>query len=128
MIKKSSLYSVEERVTGRRWLLRVNNENSKNETMLIEVCKVENNEKNKHSIAYVWKRAGFIPCVYSEWWSITTEVKDKDGNCYGRYNPQHKVNEEKTRLVINFDWLFNGCTSENLEKLINEALRQFFAA
>ena len=47
--------------------------------------------------------------------SISVYVTDKDGNCYGRYNPHELPKSHK----INFDWVLEG-TEENRIKILEE--------
>ena len=61
------------------------------------------------------------------YWSVEVYVTDTEGTCWGRYNPQTKLSEDKKRLVINFDWMFEA-TEENKEKILNEVYRLFSTA
>ena len=73
------------------------------------------------SIMNSWIKNGYIPKALPTWWSITVYVTDKDGNCYGRYNPQELPEFHK----INFDWVLEG-TEENRIKILEEIERLAF--
>ena len=49
------------------------------------------------------------------------EGENKDGNCYGRYNPQELPKSHK----INFDWVLYG-SEENRIKILEEIERLAF--
>lgn len=67
------------------------------------------------------------------WWHITTNVTDKDGYTWGRYNPQEKpevIKDEKGKIVlshnvIDFNWVLPA-TEENRQKTIAEVSRRAF--
>ena len=100
------------------WFYTFTDTNKKGEKVIIELSKCEDND-SKSSLSKLWKQNGYIDRVLDTYWCIQTYVKDTEGNSFGRYNPQHKLSEDKQRMVINFDWMFEA-TEENKEKLINE--------
>ena len=55
---------------------------------------------------------------------LYTYVTDKDGNCLGAYNPQHKRSEDGKREVVDFDYLPEA-TAEGYRLLIDETMRRF---
>ena len=55
---------------------------------------------------------------------LYTYVTDKDGNCWGCYNPQHKRSEDGKREVVDFDYLPEA-TAEGYRLLIDETMRRF---
>lgn len=67
------------------------------------------------------------------WWHITTYAYDKDGYCWGRYNPQEKPEikrDNKGKIIMNhdvvdFDWVLPA-TEENRQKIIAEVSRLAF--
>ena len=73
------------------------------------------------SIMNSWIKKGRIPKALPTWWSISVYVTDKDGNCYGRYNPQELPKSHK----INFDLMLEG-TEENRIKILEEIERLAF--
>ena len=118
-------YTIEQ-MAEKRWFLRFTDTNNKGETLTIELSKCEDSDFSK-SLPKLWAKGGYIDRVLETYWSIQTYVKDSEGRSWGMYNPQHKLNEEKTRMVINFDWMLEA-TEENKERLINEVYRLFSTA
>ena len=115
-------YTVEQ-MAEERWFYTFADVNKKGEKLIIELSKVQDDKDYKKSLPKLWAKGGYIDRVLESYWSIETYVKDSEGNSWGMYNPQHKLNEE-TRLVINFDWMFEA-TEENKERIINEVYRRF---
>lgn len=101
--------------------------NAKGEKIQLEITKCKN-PGGAHSLPYLWKKAGYIDRVLETYWSINTYATEDGGNgtCWGRYNPQTKLSEDKKRQVINFVWMFEA-TEENRLKLIAEVERLAFA-
>ena len=87
-------------------------ENKNGERIKVELSR---NRDESSSIMYNWVKSGYIPKALPTWWSIDLYVTDKDGNCYGRYNPQELPDSHK----INFDWVLEG-TEENRIKILEE--------
>lgn len=118
-------YTIEQ-MAETRWFYTFKGTNNKGEKLIIELSKCTN-PGGGHALPVLWKQHGFIDRVLETYWSIETYVKDTEGNCYGRYNPQHKLSDDNKRLVINFDLMFEA-TEENKEKLIDEVYRLFSVA
>ena len=114
-------------MAGTRWFLRFADTNKKGETLIIELSKCEDDKDYKKSLPKLWKKGGYIDRVLETHWSIETYVEDSEGRSWGMYNPQHKLSDDKKRMVIDFDWMFEA-TEENKEKLINEVYRIFLTA
>lgn len=125
-IKMKKEYIIEQ-MAETRWFFKFTDTNEKGEKLIIELSKCEDWKEGKNSLPKLWKKNGYIDRVLETYWSIETYVKDTENNSYGRYNPQHKLSEDKKRMVINFDWMFEA-TEENKEKLINEVYRLFSTA
>lgn len=109
-----------EQITETRSLYTFTEPNAKGEKIVAELVKCSN------SNPATWKKRGFIDKALETYWSIEVYVTDTEGNCWGRYNPQHKLSEDGKRMVINFDWIFEA-TEENKEKLIDETLKIFYS-
>lgn len=92
-------------------------ENKNGERIDVELSRI-NSECS--SIMNSWIKKGRIPKALPTWWSISVYATDKDGNCYGRYNPQELPN-----FNINFDWVLEG-TEENRIKILEEIERLAF--
>ena len=107
------------------WFYYFKEANEKGETFIIELSKCTNSGSN-NALPVLWKKNGYIDRVLETYWCLNTYVTDTERNCYGRYNPQHKLSEDKKREVLNFDWMFEA-TDENKEKLLDEALKIFYS-
>lgn len=125
MVEIMSKYTV-EKGCGSLTLYHVTEQNEKGETLLIELSECEN-PGGKNALPVLWKKSGFIDRVLDTYICIHTYVTDTEGNCYGRYNPQNKLSDDRKRYVINFDWMFEN-TEENKQKLIDECIRIFESA
>lgn len=115
-----------ERMAETRWFYTFLNTNEKGEKLVIELSKCFDNEL-KNSLPKLWNKKGYTNRVLKDYWCVNTYVKDTEGNSFGMYNPQHKLNETEKRMVINFDWMLEA-TEENKEKLINEVYKLFLLA
>ena len=93
-------------------------ENKKGECIDVELSRIR---AESSSIMDNWVKNGYIPKSLPTWWSIYVYVTDKDGNCYGRYNPQELPKSHNT----NFDWVLEG-TEENRIKILEEIERLAF--
>ena len=93
-------------------------ENKNGERIDVELSRIN---AEGSSIMNSWVKNGYIPKALPTWWSITVYVTDKDGNCYGRYNPQELPESHK----INFNWVLEG-TEENRIKILEEIERLAF--
>ena len=93
-------------------------ENKNGECIDVELSRIM---AESSSIMDNWVNNGYIPKALPTWWSIDVYVTDKDGNCYGRYNPQELPKSHK----INFDWVLEG-TEENRIKILEEIERLAF--
>lgn len=107
------------------WFYEFTEPNAKGETLIIELSKCDN-PGGSHALPILWKKHGFIDRVLETYWCISTYVRDTEGNCWGMYNPQHKLSEDGKRAVIDFCWMFEA-TEENKEKLLDEALKIFYS-
>lgn len=126
---------------GKGNLYRFTEQNKNGETIefSIERCGDWHNPKDKHALPYLWKKNGYINRVLPNYWHVSTYATDKNGNCYGVYNPQEKQihrtyqeytgktykTVEQTRNVIDFDFMFEA-TEENKQKIIAEIEKRAF--
>lgn len=95
--------------------------NKKGEKIIFELhkCYYDN-----HTLPNLWKKNGYTNHLYNSVIWADCEVIDKEGNCRRKYEPTSKLSEDKKRLVINFDWMFE-VSEENEKKLFNEIVRRF---
>jgi hypothetical protein len=89
--------------------------------LLVDVCKCIPDNTSANSLPILWKKHAYTSSVLSSYWSIIVYAYDKNGNCWGKYNPQIIPNANK----INFDWMLEA-TDENLKKLLDEVERLAF--
>lgn len=99
-------------------------ENKKGEKIIIELSKCFYDNKNKNSLPNLWKKHGYTSHLYNSVIWVDCEVTDKKGNAKRKYEPTSKLSEDKNRLVINFDWMFE-VSEENEKKLLKETIRRF---
>lgn len=117
-------YTIEQ-MAETRWFYNFTEPNAKGEKLTIELSHCTNSG-GSHALPVLWKQHGYIDRILETYWSISTYVRDTEGNCYGRYNPQSKLSEDGKRSVINFDWMFEA-TEDNKQKLIDEVLKIFYS-
>lgn len=125
-------YTIEQ-MAETRWFYKFIEPNAKGETLIIELTKCINlnAENDKKSLPYMWYKTGCKDRILTTFWSIHTYVRDTEGSCYEKYNPQvivmYTPETETIRPVINFAWMFEA-TEENKQKLIDEIYRLFSTA
>lgn len=114
-----------KRMAEHRWFYEFKKKNRKNERIVVEVtyCFPDITDK---SLPVLWKRNGYTKNILENYISIDVYCYEENGNCYGRYNPQIKLSEDKKRNVINFDWLLT-VNEKNLNKILGEVERLAFA-
>lgn len=100
--------------------------NSKGERLLIEISHCTDS-KSKNSLPALWYKSGYTPERLATYLCIHTFVENEAGDCYGRYNPQEKLSEDRKRMVIDFKYMLPA-TAANFEKLLKETRRRFEAA
>lgn len=126
----TKVYTIEQ-IEDTRWFYTFAEPNAKGETLIVELTKCEDDPNWKNSNPKLWKKKGCMDRVLETYWSISTYVRDTEGNCYGIYNPQdtteYHSETNSIRSVIDFDWMFEA-TEENKERLINEVYRLFSSA
>lgn len=89
-----------------------NDRNSKGERIEVEFTKIEND---------YWYKKGFIKEPLENYWNVMVYAYDKEGNCYGRYNPQILPHGTK----INFDWILEA-TEENKDLILHEIIKRTY--
>lgn len=100
------------------------NKNKKGEKIVVEITKCYP-EITDGSLPVLWKKHGFTRKLYTSYLSVDVFVTDKDGNCWGKYNPTIKLSDDKKRHVINFNWLLN-VSDENIEKILKKIRKMAF--
>lgn len=102
---------------GTREFYYFNDRNHKDEKIEVEFVKIENN----HNLINIWYKKCFIKEQLESYWHVTVYVYDKEGNCYGKYNPQILPHG----TGINFDWILEA-TKENKERILNEIIKRTY--
>lgn len=114
-----------EKMSQTREFYYFNDRNSKGERIEIEFTKVENDSNRR--LINLWYKKGFIKEQLKNYWQVTVYAYDKEGNCYGKYNPQ--ISPYKTRITkinrIDFDWILEA-TKENKERILNEIIKRTY--
>ena len=85
-----------------------------------ELCSCKGSFKCKSDLAYHWARNGWIKREGRDmffYWNLSTYFYDKDGTCWGRFNPQIIKGQNK----INFKWLLES-TESNALKLLTKMI------
>lgn len=101
---------------GTREFYHFNDRNSKGERIEVEFTKIY-----KGHFINLWYKKGFIKEPLENYWNIMVYVYDKEGNCYGRYNPQILPHGTK----INFDWILET-TEENKKRILHEIIKRTY--
>lgn len=104
---------------GTRELYHFNDRNSKRERIEVEFTKIENDYKG--NFINLWYKKGFIKEPLENYWNVMVYIYDKEGNCYGRYNPQILPHGTK----INFDWVLEA-TEENKDLILHEIIKRTY--
>ena len=99
--------------------------NEQGERLTVEITHCED-YGGPHSLPAVWYAKRWTAQRLATWWSISTYIYDSADNCHGGYNPQHKLSDDRRRLVVNFDWM-RPATAENFAALMAETVRRFMA-
>lgn len=105
------------------YIVRFAEKNRKNEMMEMWVTRCENHGGH-NSLPNIWHRHGYTESILPNYWTVETFCYDENGNCFGLYNPQHKLHESGGRYVINFDYMLEA-TEANRDILINAVVKLF---
>lgn len=104
---------------GTREFYCFNDRNYKCERIEIEFEEVENDHKGH--LLNVWYEKGLIKEQLKNYWIVTVYAYDKEGACWGRYNPQILQGGTK----INFEWVLEA-TEENKERILHEVIKRAY--
>lgn len=88
----------------------------KGEKIVVELIHCDANS----SIAKVWKKEKWIDKDLISWIAIDVYATDKNGQCWGRYNPQ-----EINHCKINFKWILED-NRVNRDKILSEISKLAF--
>ena len=118
---------------GKGNLYRFTEQNKNGETIEFSIDRCGDNIAPGSGLPVLWMEHGYIDRVLLNWWHVSTYATDKNGNCYGVYNPQekHLIRKDEngktieSRMVIDFDFMFEA-TEENKQKIIAEIEKRAF--
>lgn len=115
-----------EQMTGHRTFYKFLEKNKINESLIVEITETYPDNTSKNSLPNLWKQHGFTNKLYNSYLNVDCYVTDKDGICWGKYNPTHKLSEDKKRNVINFDYMLE-VSKENRKYLLDLIYEMFMA-
>lgn len=109
---KTNLLTIEEMAgeVGRRTRYTFHELNNQNEQIIVELSHIN----CEGSLFKIWKEKKYISKYLKSWISIDTYVINEDGQCFGKYNPQHTASHK-----INFDWVLKD-TKQNRQKILTK--------
>ena len=121
-------YTTEQR-TATSTYYHFTEQNKRGERLTVEITECRPDNKSKSSLPNLWQKHGYTKKRLESYFSFATYATDADGLCWGRYNPQTKVEavNGKPRAVINFDWMLE-VTEQNRERLLRECYNRFINA
>lgn len=118
-----------EKMAGARTVYTFAEQNRNGERLQVELVEVRPDNRSKSSLPNLWQKAGRTKKRLESYFSVATYVTDAEGLCWGRYNPQTKMEAVNgtPRSVINFDWMLEA-TEQNRERLLRECYNRFINA
>lgn len=115
---KVNLLKIEEMGTykGARTRYTFHELNNKGEKIVVELGCCDGNS----TIAKMWKKEKWINKDLTSWISVEVYATDKEGQCWGKYNPQETGNHK-----IDFKWVLED-TKQNRTKILTEITKLAF--
>ena len=86
------------------------------------------------SLMHLWRMHGYIDHDLDDYWFVKTYAYDAEGCCFGRYNPQlrmevqyNKYDPDKATVLpkMNFEWVL-AATEENKIRILEEICRRAY--
>lgn len=126
-IKELENKMIIEKMGGHRTFYKFIEKNKLGETLTVEISEtfVDNSLKSD-TLPKLWKKHRFTNKLYNSYLNVDCYVTDKDGTCWGKYNPTEKLSDDKKRNVINFDYLLE-VSEENKQYLLDLIYKMFMA-
>lgn len=126
-IKEFKNKMIIEKMGEHRTFYKFTEKNKKGETLVVEISEtfVDNSLKSD-TLPKLWKNHGFTNKLYNSYLNVNCYVTDKNGTCWGRYNPTEKLAEDGKRNVINFDYMLE-VSEENKKYLLDLIYKMFMA-
>lgn len=94
------------------------------DNFIIEVTKCEHDLTRSHDLMNVWKKSGYIQKPLKTHIYIDTYYTDKNGQCFGWYNPTCKLYSNGGRMVIDFDYV-KEYNAENVQYLLAKCIEAY---
>lgn len=107
-----------------RYFLEYKGKNKNGEKLTVEVSFINFDNFGNDSLPVLWKRHGYTKELVTNYIAISTFVIDKDGDYWGWYNPCHKLSDDKKRMILNFDYMFD-ISEDNLKNILKEIEKRF---
>ena len=101
--------------------------NKLGENLTVEISETYPNNTSTNSLPNLWKQHGFTNKLYDNYLNVDCYVTDKNGTCWGKYNPTEKLADDKKRNVINFDYMLE-VSEENKNFLLDKIYKLFMEA
>ncbi len=116
-----------EKMGKYRAFYKFTEKNKKGETLTVEISEtfVDNSLKSD-TLPKLWKKHGFTNKLYDNYLNVNCYVTDKNGTCWGKYNPTEKLSDDGKRNIINFDYMLE-VSEENKQYLLNIIYKMFMA-
>lgn len=126
-IKELENKMIIEKMGEHRTFYKFTEKNKLGETLTVEILETYPDNTSKHSLPNLWKEHGFTNKLYDSYLNVQCYVTDKEGTCWGKYNPTEKLSEDKRRNVINFDYMLE-VSKENKKYLLDKIYKMFMKA
>ncbi|MCI8621351.1 MAG: hypothetical protein HFJ50_06485 [Clostridia bacterium] len=126
-IKELENKMIIEKMGEHRTFYKFTEKNKLGETLTVEISETYPDNTSKHSLPNLWKEHGFTNKLYDSYLNVQCYVTDKEGTCWGKYNPTEKLSENRKRKVINFDYLLE-VSKENKQYLLDLIYKMFMKA
>lgn len=107
-----------------RYFLDYKGKNKNDEKLTVEVTFINFDNLEGNSLPALWKKHGYTKELVTNYISIDTYITDKEGNCWAWYNPCHKLSDDKKRMILDFDYMYD-ISESNLKKLLKEIEKRF---
>ena len=109
-----------------RRMYEFNGRTPRGERVIVEVSECHPSSAKgwgKNDLPTLWAKKGWTDGVLPSYLCTHTYVYDKDGQCWGMYDPQDMLSWDGKRYVINFDWML-PVSDENRDRLLAEVVRR----
>lgn len=116
-----------EQISPYSALYRFIEKNKKGESLVVEISETHPNNASKSSLPNLWLKNEYTNKLYNSYLNVHCYCTDKNGNCFGKYNPTEKLSEDSKRMIINFDYLLE-VSDKNKQYLLDLIYKMFMKA